>query len=130
MTATVRPHGGEARIVQVRRDPAVVIRPVGALDEDLADEIRELALEAHAPVVVDLGDCVLTSRRSIRRIALAWQLYRPQLCVVCRRDSGRPMLARAGIADHLAVFDSVDEALESLQRLGREGWAPGAGRPG
>lgn len=129
MTATVRPEGGEARIIQVRRDPAVVIRPVGALDEALADDIRELALEAHAPVVLDLGDCVLTNRRSIRRVALAWKLYRPHLCIVCHRDGGRQMLERAGIPDHLAVFDSLDEAMDALHRFGRDGWSPATAAP-
>ena len=122
MTATVRTQPA-LRVSQHRRDGVVVLRPIGALDRTLVDELRQLALEAHAPVVVELSECVLVDPAALQRIAQGWELYRPLMCIVCHRASGRQLLERAGVTEHAAVFERVGQALEA--RTGRpDGWAP------
>ena len=111
MTATVRPQGKAPRITQTRMDGATILRPIGALDGNLVEDIREVALEAHGPVVVDLEEAVLVDPTPLRRIVLGWQLYRPPMCIVCHRPAALELLHRADIGQHVAVFESVEAAL-------------------
>lgn len=112
MNATVRAQGRSSRITQRREDDVSVIRPTGALDRDLADDIRERCLEAHRPVVIDFTDCVLTDIASLRRVVLEWQLYRPHMCIVSPRAT---VLRRAAVDHHVPVFRSVEEAMEAAR---------------
>lgn len=118
MTATVRTQGQTSHITQNRLDGVSIIRPAGALDRTLADDIRECSCEAHTPVVIDLTDCVLTDAASLRRVAVEWQLYRRHMCVVSPRATARRLLRRSGIDQHVPVFRSVDEAMQA------RGWRP------
>ena len=118
MTATVTPQGRAPRISQTRRSGATVLRPVGALDRSLAEEIRGIALEVHGPVVVDLEEAVLVDAASVQRIILGWQFYRPPMCIVCRRPAARSLLQRAEVHEHVSVFESVEAALDT------GGWRP------
>lgn len=77
MSAAASPSSPSGRITQSRLEGVAVIRATGTLDCDLADDIRELSLDAHAPVIIDLTDCVLSETDPVRRIAADWQLYRP-----------------------------------------------------
>ena len=122
MAATVRTQRAQ-RVSQHRREEVVVLRPVGALDGTLVGEVRQLALEAHAPVIVELTECVLVDPAALQRIALGWERYRPQLCIVCHRASGRQLLERAGIDQHLAIFERVGQALVARAES-PDGWAP------
>lgn len=118
MTATVRPQDQTSRIRQTRLDGVSIVRPAGALDRMLADDIRGCALDAHAPVVIDLTDCVVTDTASLRRVAVEWQLYRPHMCMVSPRATLRRPLRRSGIDQHLPVFTSVEQAMHT------GGWRP------
>ena len=122
MTADVRTQKTQ-RVSHHRRDDIVVLRPIGALDGTLVDEVRELALGAHAPVIVELNECVLVDPAALRRIAQGWELYRPQMCIVCHRAGGRQLLARAGVDQHLAIFERVGQALVARAEASG-GWAP------
>ena len=112
MSATLTPPSEPARVTQLRRDGVSIIRPTGRLDADLADEIRHLALEARAPVVVDLDDCVLIDPAAVLRIVSGWEFFRPEMCVVSSRPGARQLLQRAGVDAELAVFPSVDHAMD------------------
>ena len=108
MTATVPDIHG--RLSQYRRDGLTVLCPAGGLDRALVDEVRAAALAARAPVIVDLGDAVLIDPDALRRIA-DWELYRPEMCVVCPRSPGRELLRRVGVDELIAIFDDVDSAV-------------------
>ena len=101
-----------SRLEQVRIHDIVVLRPVGHLDDGLADDIRERALEAHAPVVIDLDACLQLEGSAIERITSAWTLYRPEMCFACSEVGDRRMLEARQHAGALAVFASVAQAVE------------------
>ncbi len=106
-------------LVQVRTDDVVVLRPIGALDDALADDIRERALEAHAPVVIDLDACLQLDASAIDRITSSWTLFRPEMCFACGSVGDRRMLESRPAESALAVFASVEDA------VGARGGAPG-----
>ena len=112
MTATVRSLGRPSRITQLRVEGVAVIRPVGALDRALADDIRRCSPDGNAPVVIDLTDCVLTDTSFLRRGAIEGQFRRPHTCIVSPRPTARRLLRRSGLARHVPVFRSVQEAME------------------
>lgn len=122
MAITVPPRSRRAPISQQRAGAVVILRPSGPLDDDLADDIREAALEAHHPVVIDLSDCAVVGREPAQRIAFAWKLFRPRMSIVCPRSSGRRLLHRAGVDSHVAVFPTVAAAVEAAPEA--DGWAP------
>lgn len=100
-----------SRLEQIRTDEVVVLRPVGHLDDALADDIRERALEARAPVVVDLDACHQLDASAIDRIASSWTFFRPEMCFVCSAPVDRDLLAARRGAGSLAVFASVGDAV-------------------
>jgi hypothetical protein len=122
VSATVQAEPTAPRISQHRVGAVAVLCPRGGLDFEVAEELRELALGAHAPVVIDLRECVLIHPESIHRLAVDRALYRPQLCLVCPRQSGRELLRLAAVDEHLAIFATVERALEALER-GKQ-WTP------
>lgn len=121
MSATVPTDASQ--IITEQQDGVVVLRPVGGLDRQLADEIRRCALEANAPVVVDLSDCILIDPASVDRLTLGGAWQRPPMSVVCHRASGRELLVRAGVHRRLPIFAGVEEAVEDLRPWTRD--APG-----
>jgi anti-anti-sigma regulatory factor len=122
VSATVQAGPNAPRISQHRVGVVAVLSPRGGLDFEVAEELRELALGAHAPVVIDLGECVLIHPESIHRLAADQALHRPQMCLVCPRQSGRELLRLAAVDEHLAIFGTVEGALEELKRSKR--WTP------
>jgi anti-anti-sigma factor len=141
MTATVpaRPERPARRAR--RRDPqphprirvrttedVVVLRPLGALDERLADRVRSAIDAATDPVVVDLDDCVLIDPAAL---GLVVPQRHPgstaEVCLVSRRVSCRELIDRSGVSDRVAVFCGVDDAVQA-QLFARSGygagWAP------
>jgi anti-anti-sigma regulatory factor len=130
VTAIVSRDQDQPRIDQQRVEGAMLVRPIGGLDSDLVAEVRQTVLQARSPVVIDLTGSVLVDPVALQRIAKDWDLYRPRMCVVCERPSGRELLTRAGIDEDLAVFDDVDEALQALTSTGAgaDGWTPSARR--
>lgn len=107
------------RILQMRRDAAVILRPEGVLDDEVADDLRMLALEAHAPVIIDLDGCVHIEGSAVRSLTDGWALYRPELCFACGPVGDRRMLQSADVAEPLPVFSDVDEALATCSSTGR-----------
>ncbi len=106
-----------SRLEQVRTGDVVVLRPVGRLDEALADDIRERALGAHAPVVIDLDRCLQVDVAAIERIASAWTMYRPEMCFACTEVGDRRMLEAHQPEGALAVFASVEQAVAARAGL-------------
>lgn len=100
-----------SRLEQIRTDDVVVLRAIGHLDDSLADDIRERALEAHAPVVIDLDACLELDASAIERIATAWTLFRPEMCFACSEVGDRRMLEARRAEGSLPVFASVDHAV-------------------
>lgn len=124
------PRSGDRRLtkVSIRRGVRVIL-PQGAFDESVAAEVGTL-IDAHdGPAVVDLGECLLTSI-DLLQLALTSQLERrmSRLAVACRRGTGRRMLQRAGIDRRLAVFLSVEDAIQA-HLFRRAGIGPGWGAP-
>jgi anti-anti-sigma regulatory factor len=126
MTEDVMPVVAGAPVAQQRRDGVVVLQPLGRLDDALADELRLLALEAHAPVVIHLDRCTTFEASAIDRLASAWQLHRPQLSLVAGDTGDRFMLERLASTWSVAVFGRVDDAIEARRR-GPDGWAARTG---
>lgn len=126
VTATVSREQDRPRVDQQRVDGAVVVQPIGRLDADLVGDVRQVALEAHAPVIVDLTGSVLIDPIAVQRIAHDWELYRPRMCIVCPRPTGRELLVRAGLHEHLAIFDDAEVALDALRSStdAADGWSP------
>jgi hypothetical protein len=123
MSAPVRTQSREPRIDRHRCDEVVILRPIGALDRLLVEELRDLVLSARAPVVIDMDECVLVDPAAVRRIALGWDLYRPDMCMVCRAAAARELLVRAGVYQYVAVFEAIDLAVRTRrQQHGR--WSP------
>jgi len=93
-----------------------VVAPRGVLDvealEDLTATLDALPVWAS---VVDLTDCVLTSRAVLAELA-GTRAGRSggTVLVVCRRLSGRRLLGRFGVG--LPVFGTVEGAVEALVR--------------
>lgn len=108
-----------SRLEQIRTADVVVLRPVGTLHDALADDIRERALEAHAPVVIDLDACLHLDASAIDRITSSWTLYRPEMCFACPVVGDRLMLQSRQPGAAFAVFASVEEAV--LARSGGPG---------
>lgn len=118
MSATTRTQPDSTpRVVQHRVGEVVVLRPRGGLDRALAEDLRQLAREANAPVIVHLDDCVLVDPRALQRVAFEWETRRPEMCIVCPRNSARQLLHRARVDRELLIFRDVDLAIEA-RRLG------------
>lgn len=66
-----------------RHGDLVVLQPDGALDRSVVDELRSLALEAQAPVVVELHACLRFDADALRRPTEDWELFRPPMSLVC-----------------------------------------------
>lgn len=111
MTAIQHAEPSRRRIGHRRYDDVVVLRPMDILDDDLAGDVREQVLEAHAPVVIDLDHCVQFEASAIRNIASAWQLYRPEFCFACSSARGRMMM------ESLEAAADVDPLLGELAGL-------------
>ena len=126
MTATVPADEIQGRLSQYRRDGFAGICPIGGLDRALVDEVRGAALAARAPVIVDLRDAVLIDLVEVSRIAADWELYRPEMCVVCPGSPGRDLLRRADVDRVVAVFDDVEDAMTARAGGGRQAarWSP------
>ena len=126
MTATISKGQDRPRIDQQRVDGAVIVSPTGGLDAELVADIRQVVLEAHAPVVIDLTGSVLIDPAAVQRIASGWELYRPRMAITCRRPAGRQLLDRAGLSDHVAIFEHIEDAFDALASCTEDfdGWAP------
>ena len=107
------------RVERLRIGDMTVLRPRGGLDRDLADDVRQFALEAHGPVVIDLDECILVDPRSVQRLAFEWEMYRPEMCVVSSRNATRELRHHVRVDEELLVFDDVDRALEDRRASGR-----------
>ena len=131
MTATVRPERDRPRIEQERLDGAVVLRPFGLLDAEFVAEVRQVILGARLPVVVDLTGSVLVDPTAVQRLATDWDLFRPRMALVCHQVTGRQLLARAGLQQHVPIFEAVDDALAALASSTRvvDGWSPVSAGP-
>lgn len=110
-----------SKLEQVRTDEVVVLRAAGTLDDLLADDIRVRALEAHAPVVIDLDACEHVEGSAVERIASAWTLYRPEMCFSCSEAAARRKLESFHVEGALAVFDSVEQAV-AVRGGAARGW--------
>lgn len=134
MTATVgtdptppkSEHRGDEHSIIARRSHGVtVLKPLGSLDADLADELHAAARAVTGPVVIDLDECVLIDPGSLERLAADPALpNRPELAVACRRLSCRQLLTRAGIGEHVAIFDRLEDALQARE-FARSGYGTG-----
>lgn len=123
MRTTVRTPQGGPRISEHRLDGVVVLRLTGGLDRALVDEVRKRAITARAPVIVDVDECVLVDPAPVQHLAMDWELYRPDMCIVTGCPGCREFLARAGIEEHLAVFERTDDAIDVRRSTGNR-WSP------
>lgn len=115
MTAVQHAEPARRRIVHRRHDDVVVLRPMDILDDELAGDVREQLLEAHAPVIIDLDHCVHVEASAIRNIATSWQLYRPDFSFACSNAVDRQMMHSLGTTGDVEVFDSVEDALAAYR---------------
>ena len=119
MSTSIDTQPDTPRVDRQRIGEMTVLRPRGRLDRDLADDVRQFALEAHGPVVIDLDDCALIDPASVQRLAFEWELYRPEMCVVSSRNATRELLHLASVDQELPVFADVDHAADARQASGR-----------
>lgn len=104
----------------------VVVAPVGVLDRVALSRLDEvLHRNGGAAVVIDLTDCTLGTRSTLLDLAPArWGRGRGDVCVVCRRLTGRRLLARAAVP--MAMFTSVRDAAQARVLFDAgygDGWA-------
>ncbi len=121
-------------IVRVSRSYDVLIAtPVGLLQPDGFRKIERLLAKPDDVVVVDLDEAVVRDVSSLGTLLHTSRRDRDpigdsprRVCLVSRCERCRRTLARSGVADLLAVFSSVDDALQArvLQLAGYgRGWS-------
>lgn len=123
-------HDGRMR-VHVQRDVTIVTLD-GGLDAAFATEIAPTipgALAGAEAVVLDVDQVTLIDRAGFDTLAEAFGRAAAGLdcCIVASRLSGRMVLERWGVTEHLAVFMSVADALQArtFQTNGYgAGWQP------
>lgn len=95
-------------------DDLTVVAPVGVLDRGALTQLDEVVAQtAGSTVVIDLTDCVLASTVTAAALDVRrWTRPAGDVCIVCRRRSGRRLLARVGVA--LPVFGSLQDARQAL----------------
>lgn len=107
--------GSPSPIRSRRQDGVLVLGPDGVLDDDGIVELDQILRTSDDVAIIDLGDCVLGSSDVLDRIdPTRWNRTRRQVCVVCRRFSGRRLLARTGVTTRIGVFPTVGEAVRAL----------------
>jgi hypothetical protein len=98
-----------------------------ASDADLAAPLA--ALDDHTgPTILDLADVTLVGTHVEELIDMLVERC-DAVCVIARRHTARVILHRSGVASRCAVFTSVGDAVEALQR-GAGGDGVGWDRPG
>lgn len=88
-----------------------VVRPGGVLDRRTLAGLDDAVAAAGAAVVIDLSDCALTGRRALSELGGRWRNGLAEVCLVCRRLSGRRLLARAEV--RVPVFATVEDAVQA-----------------
>jgi hypothetical protein len=110
--------------VSIRRGVRV-IAPQGVFDDPVTAEVEALIDADPGPAVVDLGECVLTNVDVLQFLSTAQQdRTAAGLAISCGRGTGRQMLHRAGIDRQVAVFLSVEDAIQA-HLFRRAGIGPG-----
>ncbi len=109
--------GGSIRVM--------VLTAAGALDTDTALALgAKMPADVSAAVVVDINDCVITSRDAVDDLdAAIWKRTPGRVCVVCRRRSGRHLVA-VRPPGRIAVFQRIEDAVQALV-LHDAGYGPG-----
>ena len=94
-----------------------VVAPHGVFDgRELRRLDRAMQQGAAASVVIDLTECTLADPTAVSELqSIRWDLAAGQVCLVCRRLSGRRLLGRFGV--RLAVFGTVEDAVQALLLL-------------
>lgn len=135
MAATIHPHRDRSEaapslLVDTVRGVSV-IRPQGALDQTVAEQVRAALRDAAGPVAIDLDECTLIDPDSLERMVVdADGPPEAEVSIVCRRLTCRQLLGRAGIADRVAVFVRLGDALQArvFEADGYgDGWTPRRG---
>lgn len=107
-----------------------VVRPHGRLDVAGVEAVRRAIAAATGPVVVDLDECVVTGAAALGQLRAATNDSGRAVCFVSRRITCRVLLQRAGIAERVAVFERLEDALHARTREhagAGYGWAPTRG---
>ena len=109
-------------------DEVVVATPLGVLDEATVLELDQVLAERPGiPVVIDLDHCAVTSQAALLALDPArWGRPADLACLVCGRLTARRLVARAGVAARLAVFQRTADAVQALI-LSRAGYGRGWG---
>lgn len=95
--------------------PVTVLTPAGALAADTVLALtNKMPADLDAAVVVDINDCVTASRDAVDDLdAAIWQRTPGRVCVVCRRHSGRRLVA-VRPPGRIAVFQRIEDAVQAL----------------
>ena len=107
-------------------DDAVIVTPDGVLDTRCIEWLREVIARAGpGPVVLDLDMCALTDPRMLAELVDV----RPagstlDLCIVCKRPTGRALLRHPSLGSSLTLFTHVEDAVTAW-RMEREGFGSG-----
>lgn len=121
------PRQGLGEIRRTRVDGVLVVAPQGLLDADDLSNLEQLLREVGDPIIIDMGECMLGRSDLLARLdPERWGRDPDEVCVVCRRYSARLLLARTGVAQRIAVFGGVEDALRARSRRtldGRTGWS-------
>jgi len=102
-----------------------VLSPSGVLDREVLEQLEVELGSRTTPVIVDLSDCTLGATDVLSELGVGrWRRASGDVCLVCRRLTGRRLLARAGV--RMVVFTSVGDAVQAwvLSAAGYgSGWA-------
>lgn len=116
-----RPEGIHREVV----DDVLVLSPQGGLDAAVVDELSSAVRAATSPVLIDLNDCIVVDPHLLRSSRLRRELRAARdVCIACRRLTARRLLARTSVLEHVAVFQSVQDALQA-RVLQRDGYGSG-----
>ncbi len=95
-----------------------------ATDDDLRTALAHLTHHP-GPTVLDLADLTLIGH-GVADLVGGLVDTCGAICVTARRHTAQVILQRSGISQHVVVFTSVGDALQSL-RLAEAGYGPGWG---
>lgn len=95
------------------RDGCEVVTLEGAVEDDvLAMALAALRETRRRRVIIDINGLTLCTRAPFESLMdMATDDERAEVAVVCRRRSARRLLERWGVADVVAVYDSLDAVL-------------------
>lgn len=114
-TSAAEPLSSVPRVAARLVDDVLVLTPCSAIDRSLLGALDRLLAGDPVPAVLDLSDSVIVDREVVAALDPArWGRDVTTMCVVCRRFSGRQLLALYGASARLPVVQRLDDACDAL----------------